>query len=206
MAASVPRRVGWVAHEKYYWHDSGLESYTPWVEPVRTCVIGRPPRVADTCAILLVQTGSNESADSKRRFANLVEVTPLADALVRVKPRLATDAEILRFHTPEYLESVKQVSSKLAGGLIGHEMHLGPRGFEIASLSLGGVLVAVEEVMAGRLRSAYALVRPPGHHAERDTGMGFCCFSNVSLAAVHAIETCGARCVAILDWDVHHGT
>ena len=122
-----------------------------------------------------------------------------------MKPRLATDAEILRFHTPEYLETVKQVSSKLAGGLIGHEMHLGPRGFDIASLSLGGVLVAVEEVMAGRLRSAYALVRPPGHHAERDTGMGFCCFSNVSLAAVHAIETCGARRVAILDWDVHHG-
>lgn len=132
-------------------------------------------------------------------------VTPLADALTLVKPRLATDGEILRFHTPEYLATVKRVSAETAGGLIGHEMHIGPRGFEIASLSLGGVLVAVEEVMAGRLRSAYALVRPPGHHAERDVGMGFCCFSNVSLAAVHAIEVCGARRVAILDWDVHHG-
>lgn len=183
--SAVPsaRRVGWVTHEKYYWHDSGLESYTPWVEP----------------------HGSNESSESKRRFANLVEVTPLSDALVRVKPRPATDDEILRFHTREYLESVKRTSGLIAGGLIGHEMHLGPRGFDIAALSLGGVLVAVEEVMAGRLSSAYALVRPPGHHAERDTGMGFCCFSNVSLAAVHAIETCGAKRVAILDWDVHHG-
>ena len=175
--------VGWVVHEKYYWHDSGLESYTPWVQP----------------------HGSNESSESKRRLANLVETTPLADALTKLKPRLATDAEILRFHTAEYLESVKRVSALPAGGMIGHEMHLGPRGFEIAALSLGGVLVAVENVMAGKIRSAYALVRPPGHHAERDVGMGFCCFSNVSLAAVHAIETCGARRVAILDWDVHHG-
>jgi acetoin utilization deacetylase AcuC-like enzyme len=144
------RRVGWIAHEKYYWHDSGLESYTPWVQP----------------------HGSNESADSKRRFANLVDVTPLADELVRIKPRLATDEEILRFHSPAYLAEVKRVSSLTEGGLIGHEMHLGPRGFDIASLSLGGVLVAVEEVMAGRVQSAYALVRPPGHHAERETGMG----------------------------------
>ena len=186
MSSSAPKvtpRVGWVVHEKYYWHDSGLESYTPWFEP----------------------RGSNESSDTKRRFANLVEVTPLVDELVRVKPRIASDGEILRFHTAEYLEGVKKISSQHAGGMIGHEMHIGPRGFEIAALSLGGVLVAVEEVMAGRLNSAYALVRPPGHHAERDTGMGFCCFSNVSLAAIHAIETCGARRVAILDWDVHHG-
>jgi acetoin utilization deacetylase AcuC-like enzyme len=85
------------------------------------------------------------------------------------------------------------------------QMHIGPRGFEIAALSCGGVLAAVEAVMAGRLDNAYCLVRPPGHHAEADAGHGFCCFSNVSLAADHALATLGAKRVAIVDWDVHHG-
>jgi acetoin utilization deacetylase AcuC-like enzyme len=98
--ASPPPRTGWVCHEYYYWHDSSLESTAPHVQP----------------------HASSEGAESKRRFENLVKVTPLADALVAVKPRPATDAEILRFHTPRYLAHVKAVSASEGGGFIGHEV------------------------------------------------------------------------------------
>ena len=149
--AAAPRKTGWVTHERYYWHDSGLEGpMCPWMQP-------QP---------------SSETAETKRRFANLVAATPLADALVPVKPRTATDAEILLVHTPAYLARMREVSA--TGGYVGHELHCGPGGFAIAALSCGGVLAAVEACLAGAVDNAYALVRPPGHHAERDKGHGFC--------------------------------
>lgn len=181
-ATSAPR-VGLLTHESYYWHNSGQESNAAWVEPKL----------------------SNESAASKRRFEGLVKVSKLDDVLAPLKPRMASDEDILRFHTPEYLAKVKEVSRQTAGGLFGHELHIGHGGFEIAARSAGGVLACVEEVLSGRLDSAYALVRPPGHHAERDTGMGFCVFSNVSLAADYALAKHGLARVAIVDFDVHHG-
>lgn len=185
LAALPPSKckAGFVSHEKYYWHDSGLESDLPGFQP----------------------RGSIESAEGKRRIENLLRVTPLWDELVHVKPRLATDAEILAFHTQRYLSLVKEVSSRPGGGKIGHELHLGRGGFEIAALSAGGVLAAVEAAVAGTIKSAYCLVRPPGHHADADGGHGFCVFSNVSLAAAHALNSLGLSRVAVVDWDVHHG-
>ena len=97
------------------------------------------------------------------------------------------------------------MSATATGGRLDHELHIGPRGAEIARLSLGGVLAAVDAVLDGTVDNAYCLVRPPGHHAEADGGHGFCVFSNVSLAAAHAIEARGLQRVAIVDWDVHHG-
>lgn len=182
-APAAARKTAYVWHERYFWHDSGLES----------SVLSFEPR------------GSQESPETKRRIHSLFNVTTLPEVLVPVKPRKATDEEILRFHTPEYLARVKEISALPIGGQVGHELHIGHGGFDIASLSLGGVLAAVEAVFAGAAENAFALVRPPGHHAERDSGHGFCLFSNVSLAADHAIKTLGARRVAIIDWDVHHG-
>ena len=182
-SAAARPRVAFLWHELFAWHDSALESYAPHVQP----------------------HGSNESAESKRRLANLVAITPLGEALARLAPRAATDEELLRVHTPRYLAQVKAVSASLSGGMVGHEMQIGPRGFEIAALSAGGVLRAVEEVASGALARAYCLVRPPGHHAEADQGHGFCCFSNVGVAAAHAIAKLGLRRVAVVDYDVHHG-
>lgn len=176
----MARHTGFLTHEKYYWHDSGLLSYNVNVEP----------------------KGSDESAASKRRFANLVAVSKLDDQLTKLQPRLATDEDVLRFHTAEYLQRMKDVSAQAAGGLISHELHISHGGFEIGMLSLGGVLAAVEEVVKGRLDNAYALVRPPGHHAERDHGHGFCLMSNISLAADYALAKLGLSRVAIVDFDV----
>jgi acetoin utilization deacetylase AcuC-like enzyme len=177
------RAVGYCHDERYFWHDSGLESYDPWVQP-------KP---------------SADGEATKRRLHNLVVVSGLIDELVHVSPRAATDADLLRFHTREYVERVKAVSAQPAGGVIGHELHISRGGAEIASLAVGGVLACVDAVLDGAVASAYALVRPPGHHAEADHGHGYCVYSNVSLAAAYALEARGLARVAIVDFDVHHG-
>jgi acetoin utilization deacetylase AcuC-like enzyme len=178
--------TGFLWHELYAWHDTGTGA---WVMP----------------AGLTVQPfGHIESADSKRRIRNLVEVSGLIDHLVQLKPRPATEDEILRLHTKEYVERIKKLSSE-AGGEAGEETPFGRGSYEIALLAAGGCITAVDAVLDARVDNAYALVRPPGHHAERDRGRGFCIFGNIALAALHARQVRGLSRVAIVDWDVHHG-
>jgi len=178
--------TGLVWHELYMWHDTGTGA---WVIP----------------AGLTVQPlGHLENAEGKRRIRNLVEVSGLIDHLVQLQPRAATEEEILRLHTPEYVDRIKAESSKL-GGDAGDLTPFGPGSYEIALLAAGGCITAVDAVLDGKVGNAYALVRPPGHHAERDTGRGFCIFANVALAAIHARQVRGLSRVAIVDWDVHHG-
>jgi len=80
-----------------------------------------------------------------------------------------------------------------------------PKTLEAALYAVGGAVQAVDEVMRGDVENAFVAVRPPGHHAERATAMGFCFFNNVAIAARHAQAAHGAERVAILDFDVHHG-
>ncbi len=148
--------------------------------------------------------GHLENAEGKRRIRNLLEVSGLLDQLVTLKPRAATEDEILRLHTSEYVDRIKDESSK-AGGDAGDLTPFGPGSYEIALLAAGGCIVAVDAVLDGKVDNAYALVRPPGHHAERDMGRGFCIFANVALAAIHARQIRGLSRLAVVDWDVHHG-
>jgi acetoin utilization deacetylase AcuC-like enzyme len=99
---------------------------------------------------------------------------------------------------------IKKASAEI-GGDAGEETPFGHGSYEIALLAAGGCMTAVEAVLDGKVDNAYALVRPPGHHAERDQGRGFCIFANTALAAVHARQARGLSRVAIVDWDVHHG-
>lgn len=145
-----------------------------------------------------------ESPESKRRFRNLVEVSGLLDHLVPVRPRRASIDQLLRFHTRDYVEKVKTLSDA-AGGDAGDYTPFGPSSFEIALLAAGGCIAAVDAVLDSRVANAYALVRPPGHHAEPNRGRGFCLFANTALAAMHAREARRLSRVAIVDWDVHHG-
>ena len=178
--------TGFVWHELYMWHDTGTYA---WVIPAGLTV--EPLRHL-------------ENADGKRRIRNLIEVSGLMDQLVELKPRPATEDEVLRLHTREYLERIKAESAK-AGGDAGDLTPFGPGSFEIALLAVGGCITAVDAVLDGKVDNAYALVRPPGHHAERDSGRGFCIFGNVALAALHARQARGLSRVAVVDWDVHHG-
>src|SRR5207245_6540932 len=118
--------------------------------------------------------------------------------------RLATEDEGVRPHTKEDDERIRRLSAG-AGGEAGEETPFGRGSFESALLAAGGCITAVDSVLDGKVDNAYALVRPPGHHAERDQGRGFCIFGNTALAAMHAREARGLSRVAIVDWDVHHG-
>lgn len=178
--------TGWIWHERYAWHDTGH-------------------------AAIFVPSGAAveydehvESPVSKRRFNGLVEVSGLSDKLIRLSPRPATVGELVRFHTREYVEQVKALS-EAGGGEGGESAPLGPGSYEIALLSTGGCIEAVDAVLGDETKNAYALVRPPGHHAEASRARGFCFFGNVALAAMHAREARGISKVAIVDWDVHHG-
>ncbi|MEM6583351.1 MAG: class II histone deacetylase [Pseudomonadota bacterium] len=180
------RKTGFVSHELYMWHDTGNYSGpVPYGNPVQP----------DTHA---------ENPETKRRFRNLLEVAGLTPQLTTIAPRAATEDEVLRYHTREHLENVKALSAA-SGGDVGPFTPIGRGSYEIAMLSVGGVLAAVEAVMEGQVDNAYALVRPPGHHALKDQGMGFCTFCNAALAGFHVFEKYGVERVAYVDWDVHHG-
>ncbi|WP_411883268.1 class II histone deacetylase [Polaromonas sp. YR568] len=145
-----------------------------------------------------------DSPASKRRMRNLIEVSGLIDHLAPVRPRPATEEELLRVHTPGYIGRLKRLSAQ-GGGDAGEKAPVGPGSWEIAQLAAGGCLAAADAIMAGTLRNAYALVRPSGHHAEPERGRGFCLLANGALAVAHLRAVHGLRRIALVDWDVHHG-
>jgi len=178
--------TGWVCHELYFWHDTRSGA-------------GFMPAGG-----VLEPEAHGESPATKRRFRNLLEVSGLLDQLVHLKPRAATEEEILRFHTREYVERIRALSAE-NGGDAGELTPFGPGGYEIALLAAGGVITAIDAVLDGGVSNVYALTRPPGHHAEADQGRGFCIFGNAAIGAMHAREARGLERVAVVDWDVHHG-
>jgi acetoin utilization deacetylase AcuC-like enzyme len=145
-----------------------------------------------------------DTRESKERIRELLVASGLADRLVPIAPRLATDQELLRFHTPEYVAKVRALSEG-EGGDAGEGAYLGRNCYDIARLSAGAALEALDAVLDGRVHNAYALVRPCGHHATRDFGRGFSIFGNIVLAILDAKARGKARKVAVIDWDVHHG-
>jgi len=125
--------------------------------------------------------------------------------LAAVERRTITEEELLLCHTAAYLRiarhDVESGSSHLSTG----DTEITPNSWEVAERAAGGVLNAVDAVLAGGARNAFCVVRPPGHHAGASRGMGFCIFNNVALAARYAQRKHGLARVLIVDWDVHHG-
>jgi acetoin utilization deacetylase AcuC-like enzyme len=119
-----------------------------------------------------------------------------------VAPREATREQLARVHESEYLQRISEAAGQAVA--FDPDTYTSPETTEVALLAAGASVDAVERVMAGSHKVAFALVRPPGHHAERSRAMGFCLYNNVAIAAAHA-RTLGARRVAIVDYDVHHG-
>src|SRR5262245_1821503 len=118
-------------------------------------------------------------------------------------PRSATDEELARIHDADYVSLVRETAGRATA--LDPDTFTSPDTYEVALLAAGAVLTGVDHVLDGPPKSrALAVVRPPGHHAERNRAMGFCFFNNIAIAAAHARARGLAR-VAIVDFDVHHG-
>lgn len=175
--------------EKCFWHTGQphveLLPVGGWVQPTSTAALA-------------------ESPETKRRLKSLVDASGLAERLdVRVG-KSAEEIDLLRVHPPDYLSRFLALSDA-GGGSIGPDATFGSGGYEIAKLSAGLACEAVERVVSGLSRNAYALSRPPGHHCLVDQPMGFCLLANVAIAVEQAKARHGISRVAVLDWDVHHG-
>ncbi len=153
----------------------------------------------------LTGSGHPECPQRVRAIAERLEHDGLLARLVTIAGRPATDEELLRCHTPEYLRTAKANVAAGLSRLATGDTNVSPGSLDGALLAAGGLMAAVDAVMAGRVDNAFAAVRPPGHHATPDRGMGFCLFNNVALAARHAQARHGVRRVLVADWDVHHG-
>ena len=129
----------------------------------------------------------------------------LLERLGRVESRPATEDELALCHTREYLRTAKRDVEAGHPYLSTGDTDITPNSWDVASRAAGGVLNAVDAVLTGAARNAFCAVRPPGHHATRSRGMGFCLFNNVALAARWAQSRHGIERVLIVDWDVHHG-
>ncbi len=125
--------------------------------------------------------------------------------LLRVDAPLAADDDLVRAHPKGHIDTSKAAAPSEGWRSLDADTHMSIGTLEAAYRAAGGVVKAVDLVMAGEAGNAFAAVRPPGHHAERETAMGFCFFGSVAVAAKHALEFHGLKRVAILDFDVHHG-
>ena len=178
--------TGFVWHERMMWHDNGAVAGT---------VVARGD----------LQPGIHvENAETKRKLKNLLDAYEVTPQLKAISCTEATDDDLLRFHTRDYVKHVQSLSDA-EGGDAGEFTPVGRGSANIARLTVGGTTAAIAAVASGEVDNAYALTRPPGHHAERDRGRGFCIFNNVGLGIMSAMDEGLLDRVAVVDWDVHHG-
>ncbi|MCY4305380.1 MAG: histone deacetylase family protein [Aestuariivita sp.] len=125
--------------------------------------------------------------------------------VTRMNAPLATKEFLLLAHPEDYILELQTCEPKQGHHNIDSDTCMGPGTLNAAFRSAGANLLAVDSVLTGELGNAFISTRPPGHHAEHKTAMGFCFFGNAALAAKHALENHGLDRVAIIDFDVHHG-
>lgn len=174
--------------ERCFWHSGGNYAFTLPVGGLVQPTIGGLP----------------ENPETKRRLKNLMEVTGLAADLDVRAAEPASWEDLRRVHPESYLSEFKRLSDA-GGGELGRRTPFASGGFEIAAVSAGLAKAAVDRVLTGQARNAYALSRPPGHHCLPDFPNGFCLFNNIAIAVEAAKAARGLGRVAVVDWDVHHG-
>lgn len=144
-----------------------------------------------------------------RRIKEFFDGSGLTAQMQPIAARAASEDELAVYHTRAYIAAIRASAfgGPLQGpwGEIDEETVMSPGSFDAALFAVGGALNATDAVLEGRVRNAYALLRPPGHHATHNQALGFCIFNNAVLAAHHARTTYGLERIMIVDWDVHHG-
>jgi acetoin utilization deacetylase AcuC-like enzyme len=145
-----------------------------------------------------------EVAARLEAIISYLEKTGLKSKLTLIKPRPATVDEIALVHQRGYIKEIEETAAK-GGGWLDPDTVMSPDSYQAALYAAGGVIRAVEAVMAGEVSNAFALVRPPGHHATADQAMGFCLFNNIAIATEYALKEYKLERILIIDFDVHHG-
>jgi len=148
--------------------------------------------------------GHPESAGRLRAIMSHLESSGVLAGLEGLTPRDATPEDLALVHDALLVDRVRQAAAT-GSHWLDVDTYVVPRSYAAGLRAAGGVLAASEAVFDGDVRSAFSLVRPPGHHATPDHAMGFCLFNNVAVAAAHLLERRGLERVAIIDFDVHHG-
>jgi acetoin utilization deacetylase AcuC-like enzyme len=136
--------------------------------------------------------------------------TKLVDRMKRIRTREATESELAYCHTGSYIRTARRDIASVerrhgVSGLSTGDTTVSAQSWDVALRAAGGVMNAVDAVFDGTARNAFCVIRPPGHHATPDRGMGFCIFNNIAIGARHAQKKHGIERVLIADWDVHHG-
>ncbi|MYR07995.1 class II histone deacetylase [Gordonia sp. SID5947] len=179
--------TGYIWHEIMFWHDTGRGAGSlpsgGWLQPGE----------------------SSDSEEPKRRVHNLIMASEYIDELVEMRAPVASREALERVHTTAYLDRVEALSQTTGGDAGDGSTPFTVGGYDIARRAAGAAIAGTDAVLSGTVATAYALSRPPGHHAEPDAGMGYCIFNNIAIAVEHARAVRGVRRIAVIDWDVHHG-
>ncbi len=145
-----------------------------------------------------------ESPDRLRDIYSLIEKDSLKDLFIQPDFLPASDKALKYNHSPSLVKKIAKTSGKPYGSLDA-DTKTSPDSYNAACLAVGSILKGIDLIVEGEVDNCFALIRPPGHHAERDRAMGFCLFNNVAIAAHHAIKEHGLERIMIVDWDLHHG-
>jgi acetoin utilization deacetylase AcuC-like enzyme len=144
-----------------------------------------------------------ESPERLKVMMNSLEQGDVMSEISLVKPRMADETELLRVHSPEHVQKIKTFCEQ-GGGYLDMDTYTSPESYNIAKLAAGGVITAGELVL-NSFNSAYAIVRPPGHHATAERAMGFCLFNNLAIGLEHMREEHHLEKFLIFDFDAHYG-
>jgi acetoin utilization deacetylase AcuC-like enzyme len=184
---------GFVFDERFLLHDTGTEATVQMRQGSFTLAPEPHP----------------SATSITRRIKQFLDGSGLSALMQHVPARAATEDELAVYHTREYIAGVRAHAEggPMRGdwGEIEIDTPLSAGSFEAAIYAAGGAMNAVRAVLDGQVRNAYALLRPPGHHAMSNRGMGFCVFNNAVVAAHYARRAYGLERIMLVDWDVHHG-
>jgi len=156
------------------------------------------------CADHLVPQGHPERPERMRAVEEALAAEQFQD-LAREQAPMADGDLVSLAHPLEYFEAIREASPSEGMVRIDADTSMSPGSFEAALRGAGGAVLAVDEVMTGKVANAFVATRPPGHHAETAKPMGFCFFNNAAIAARYAQQKHGIERAAIVDFDVHHG-
>ena len=152
-----------------------------------------------------IEKSSKECPERLRKLYHDIEQDPRLAGLIRFPVQAVSDEQIFRVHSEHYLKQVLAHAVKPDPYSYDVDTYLTPESPYIARLAAGGCLALADAVLSREVDTGFALVRPPGHHAEIGRGMGFCIFNNIALTAQHLIDRHGLSRILIIDFDVHHG-